>query len=151
LIAAAATGGAIIGFGARHNDWAGPFATLGYQVMRGMGVADAPRLIPTAAGLAAHTSWMVLWGIAFAALSYRKTPAITVLFALFVGLGASLLARSLVPAALGAVKFAAMLARSFRDNVLTLWRPTVGVGTVRFHLCPITCWLGLTAQEALTP
>lgn len=108
LIAAAATGGAIVGFGARHNDWSGPFATLGYQVMQGMGVADAPRLIPTAAGLAAHTSWMVLWGIAFAALSYRKTPAITVLFALLVGLGASFLARSLVPAALGAVKFASM-------------------------------------------
>ena len=73
-----------------------------------MGVADAPRLIPTAAGLAAHTSWMVLWGIAFAALSYRKTPAVTVLFALLVGLGASFIARSMVPAALGAVKFASM-------------------------------------------
>ena len=108
LIAAAATGGAIIGFGARHNDWTGPFATLGYQVMQGMGVVDAPRLIPTAAGLAAHTSWMVLWGIVFAALSHKKTPAVTVLFALLVGLGASLLARSTVPAALGAVKFAAM-------------------------------------------
>jgi hypothetical protein len=107
LIAAAATGGAIIGFGARHNDWAGPFARLGYQVMEGMGVADAPRLISTAAGLAAHTSWMVLWGIAFAALSHRKTPAVAVLFAVLVGLGASLLARSIVPAALGAVKFAA--------------------------------------------
>ena len=81
---------------------------LGYQVMQEMGVADPPRLIPTAAGLAAHTSWMVLWGIAFAALAYRKTPAVAVLFALLVGLGALVLARSIVPSALGAVEFAAM-------------------------------------------
>jgi hypothetical protein len=108
LIAASATGGAIIGFGARHNDWSGPFATLGYQVIQGIGVADAPRLVPTVAGLVAHTSWMVLWGIAFVALSSRKTPPVTVLLAVLVGLGASLLARSIFPAALGAVKFAAM-------------------------------------------
>lgn len=106
LIAAAATGGAIIGFGVRHNDWAGPFATLGSQVLRGFGVAGVPRFIPTVAGLVAHASWMVVWGIAFATVSHRKTPAMTLLFALLVGVGAMMLARSMVPSAMGATSFA---------------------------------------------
>ena len=85
VIAAAATGGAIIGFGVRHNDWSGPFATLGYQVMRGAGVATAPRVLHATAGIVAHVAWMVIWGIAFAAVSYRKTPAVSMVFALLVG------------------------------------------------------------------
>ncbi len=108
MIAAAATGGAIIGFGARHNDWSGPFATLGEQVMQGAGVAAAPRFLPTTAGIVAHVAWMVIWGIVFATVSDRKTPAMSLVFALLVGIGATLLAGSIVPAALGAVKFATM-------------------------------------------
>ena len=108
LIAAAATGGAIIGFGVRHDDWSGPFATLGNHVLQGFGVAGAPRLIPVVAGLAAHVSWMVIWGIAFATISHRKTPAEAVLFAILVGVGATVLARSMVPAAMGATSFAMM-------------------------------------------
>jgi len=108
VIAAAATGGAIIGFGARHNDWSGPFATLGEQVMQGAGVAAAPRFLPTTAGIVAHVAWMVIWGIVFATVSDRKTPAMSLVFALLVGIGATLLAGSIVPAALGAVKFATM-------------------------------------------
>jgi hypothetical protein len=108
VIAAAATGGAIIGFGARHNDWSGPFATLGEQVMQGAGVAAAPRFLPTTAGIVAHVAWMVIWGIVFATVSDRKTPAMSLAFALLVGIGATLLAGSIVPAALGAVKFATM-------------------------------------------
>ena len=108
MIAAAATGGAIIGFGIRHNDWASPFATLGYQVLQGIGVATAPRLLTTIAGLVAHVSWMVLWGIAFATASHRKTPVVVAVFALVVGICAALFARFLVPTALGAVRFAMM-------------------------------------------
>lgn len=106
LIAAAATGGAIIGFAVRHNDWSSPFATLGNRVLQGFGVAGAPRLIPTVAGLAAHVSWMVIWGIAFSTLSHRKTPAVAVLLALLVGVGATTLARSMIPTAMGATAFA---------------------------------------------
>lgn len=106
LIAAAATGGAIIGFAVRHNDWLGPFATLGSQVLQGFSVADAPRIVSTLAGLTAHVSWMVVWGIAFATMSHRKTSSVAVLFALVVGIGATMLARSMVPTALGATTFA---------------------------------------------
>lgn len=59
-------------------------------------------------GIVAHLSWMVLWGITFAALAHRKTPAISAAFAVLVGIGAALVAWTLIPAALGAVKFAAM-------------------------------------------
>lgn len=59
-------------------------------------------------GVAAHLSWMVLWGITFAALAHRRTPAISAAFAVLVGLGATLVASTLIPAALGAMKYAAM-------------------------------------------
>jgi hypothetical protein len=108
LIAAAATGGAIIGFGIRHTDWAGPFATLGLELLHGFGVAGAPRSVTIIAGLVAHVAWMVVWGIAFATASHRKTPAMAVVFALLVGLSAAVFARFLIPSALGAVSFASM-------------------------------------------
>ena len=108
LIAAAATSGAIIGFALRHNDWAGPFARLGSRVLQGFGVVGAPRFIPVAAGLAAHLSWMVVWGIVFATMSHRKTPAVSVVVALCVGVAAMMLARSIVPMAMGAATFAAL-------------------------------------------
>jgi hypothetical protein len=108
LVAAAATAGAIIGFGIRHGDWSGPFASLGFQVLYGFGVTDPPRFLNSAAGVAAHVAWMVLWGIAFSAMSHKATPARAVLVAIVVGTAAALIARSLLPAAMGAVKFAAM-------------------------------------------
>ena len=49
---------------------------------------------------------MVIWGIAFVTMSHKKTPAMAVLFALLVGVGATMLARSMVPTAMGATTFA---------------------------------------------
>ena len=81
---------------------------LGNHVLQGFGVAGTPRFIPIVAGLAAHVSWMIIWGIAFATMSYRKTPSMAVLFALLIGVGATMLARTMVPAAMGATRFAMM-------------------------------------------
>ena len=108
LVSAAATAGAIIGFGLRHGDWSGPFVSLGTQVIRGFGVSGAPMFLPSAAGAAAHIGWMVLWGIAFAAIANKRTPAITVSMALLIGAAAALIARFLIPAAMGAVRFAGL-------------------------------------------
>ena len=108
LVAAAATAGAIIGFGIRHGDWVGPFTSLGTQVTQGLGVTGLPRSLATVAGLVAHASWMVIWGITFAALSHQKTPVVSAIIAALVGVVAALAAASLVPAALGAVRFAMM-------------------------------------------
>lgn len=104
-MASAATAGAIIGFGIRHNDWLGPFASFGEQIIAGFGVTDPPRLLVVATGLAAHLSWMVIWGIAFAALAHQKTPPMAALFAVAVAIGAALIARFMAPAAMGAVRF----------------------------------------------
>lgn len=76
--------------------------------MQGFGVTDLPRFLPSLAGLAAHVSWMVIWGITFAALSHQKTPAVSAVIAVLVGAGAALTAGFLVPAAMGAVTFAFM-------------------------------------------
>ena len=108
LVAAAATAGAIIGFGIRHNDWLGPFASLGAEITSRFGVTDPPRILASTAGVTAHLSWMVLWGLAFAALAHRKTTSLSALFAVVVPIGAALAARYLVPAAMGAVTFATM-------------------------------------------
>jgi len=108
LVSAAATAGAIVGFGIRHGDWSGPFVSLGTQVMRGFGVTDPSGFMRSAAGIAAHVGWMVLWGIAFAALANKRTFARTALVALLIGAGAALIARFLIPAAMGAVRFAGL-------------------------------------------
>ena len=75
---------------------------------------------------------MVIWGIAFATVSYRKTPAMSMVFALLVGIGATILAGSIVPAALGAVKFAMM-------------------PSVQAALCVALMMAGLVAGRALAP
>lgn len=50
---------------------------------------------------------MVVWGIGFGLLAYRRTPATATLLALAIGVVASLSAQ-IIPPALGAVKFAAL-------------------------------------------
>lgn len=71
---------------------------------------------------------MVIWGMAFAALSYRRNTPLSALFAVVVSLGAALTAWYLVPAALGAVKFATMPAA---QAVLYLALMTAGFLTGR--------------------
>jgi hypothetical protein len=100
--------------------------------MQGLGLAAAPRFLSSAAGAAAHVSWMVIWGIAFAALAQGKTAATAVLVAALVGMGAMLAALTLVPAAMGAVTFAAMPA-------------------IQAALCVALMSAGLVTGRALSP
>ena len=128
LVSAAATAGAITGFGVRHNDWLGAFRSLGAQVMASLGVVDPPTFISPVTGVATHVAWMVFWGVAFAALAHRRAPAITVLLAMVIGLVAALAARSMIPAAMGAVSFAALPAA---QAVLCVALMTAGLWTGR--------------------
>ena len=96
--------------------------------MQGFGVADPPTLISPVTGVLAHVAWMVLWGITFAALAHRRAPVVTVLLAMVVGLVASLAARSMVPAAMGAVNFAPLPAS---QAVLCVALMTAGMWTGR--------------------
>jgi len=108
LVSAAATAGAITGFGIRHHDLAGPFVSLGTWVMQGFGVAAPASFLPSAAGVAAHVAWMIIWGITFAALSHERRLGAVVVLAALTGAAAALAARSFIPAAFGAVNFAAL-------------------------------------------
>ena len=107
-MAAAATAGAITGFGLRHSDWSGPFFSLGLQVLQGLGLTDLPRLIPSLTGIAAHVAWMLVWGMGFGILAHRRTPAASFFLAVGVGMVAAVTARAVIPAALGAVSFASL-------------------------------------------
>ena len=65
-------------------------------------------LVPSATGVAAHVAWMIVWGITFAALAHERRLGAAVALAAITGVAAALAARSLVPAAFGAVNFAAL-------------------------------------------
>jgi hypothetical protein len=108
LVSAAATAGAIVGFGIRHDDWSAAFVSLGSQVMQGFGLGNLPTFMSAATGVAAHAAWMILWGVVFAALSHRKSLGTATIVAIAVGATAALSARLVIPAALGAIRFAAL-------------------------------------------
>ena len=128
LVAAAATAGAITGFGIRHHDWGGPFVSLGTRLMQGFGVLSPSGFVPSAAGVVVHVGWMVLWGILFAALAHRKGRGATVLVAVLIGVAAALTARSFMPGALGAVSFAPLSGIQWALCVVLM---TAGLGTGR--------------------
>jgi len=76
--------------------------------MQGFGLGSLPDSLASAAGIAVHAAWMVLWGIVFAAISHRKSLAVATALAIAVGVAAALTARLVIPAALGAIRFAAL-------------------------------------------
>lgn len=104
LVSAAATAGAVIGFGVRNGDWSGPFAGLAYDVLSSLG-AEPPFPFPVAAGLLAHAAWMIVWGIVHSMLSARRTIGTSIVLAVVVSVVAAWLAADLIPAAFGAVRF----------------------------------------------
>ena len=107
LIAAAATAGAVIGFGVRHGDWSAPFANLGFEVLSslGLGVPAGLRLVT---GFLTHAAWMIVWGIVFAMLSTKRTAGTAIVLAIVVSVLAAVLARSVLPSSFGAVRFASL-------------------------------------------
>ena len=127
-MSAAATAGAITGFGMRHHDLSGPFVSLGTWVMQGFGVSAGPAFLPSAAGVAAHVVWMLFWGITFAALAHERRAGPTVALAILTGVAAALAAQSLLPTAFGAVTFAAL---SGTQVILCVLLMTLGLVTGR--------------------
>jgi hypothetical protein len=71
---------------------------------------------------------MVVWGIAFAALSHERRLRTALALAAFTGVAAALVARSLVPAAFGAVNVAALSGTQVAMCVLLM---TLGLVTGR--------------------
>lgn len=104
LVSAAATAGAVIGFGIRNGDWSGPFAGLANEVLSSLG-AESLFPFPVAVGLLAHAAWMIVWGIVHSMLSARRTIGTSIVLAVVVSVVAAWLAADLIPAAFGAVRF----------------------------------------------
>jgi hypothetical protein len=105
LVSAAATAGAVIGFGIRNGDWSGPFVSLAHEVMSSFGM-EPPFRIPVIVGLLSHVAWMVVWGLVHAMLSARRTLGTSIVLSVVVSVAAAWLAAALIPAAFGAVRFA---------------------------------------------
>jgi hypothetical protein len=132
LIGAAATAGALVGLGLRHDG-----ATLPFE-MGGRSLVNAWRLAPPTDGVAivlgvvSHLMWMTLWGICFSIAASRlrglALSAGALLFALFLGA----LASTVVPGALGAVAFAGLTAAQTAFLLALLAGAFIaGVGMVR--------------------
>ena len=107
LVSAFATAGAVIGFGVRNGDWSGPFSSLGYEVLTRLGF-EPPFMLPVAIGVVAHVAWMIAWGLVYAIVTTRRTAGTAIVLAIVVSVSAAMLARNLVPAAFGAVRFASL-------------------------------------------
>ncbi len=106
LLSAAATAGALAGFGMRHGDPSGPFAMLGDRVLASLGAMGPGATTAMVAGVAAHAAWMIAWGLCFATLAHRRPFVTTVTIAALLALLSLLFARSWVPSAMGAVGLA---------------------------------------------
>jgi len=108
LIGGAATAGALIGLGFRHDAATLPFELGGRALLASWRVAAPAAGVVLALGVLAHLLWMALWGLCFsvAATRLRGTTlaAAALLFVLFLGA----LSSTIVPGALGAVAFAAL-------------------------------------------
>lgn len=107
LIAAAATAGAVIGFGVRNGNWSLPFVDLAYDVLTSLGV-EPPVPFPVIPGLLAHAAWMIVWGVLHALLTAHRTAGTAIVIGIVVSVVAAVLANNLIPAAFGAVRFTPM-------------------------------------------
>ncbi len=136
VIGAAATAGALVGLGLRHDAAALPFDLAGRALLASLRLATQSEPFAVTLGAVAHLVWMALWGVCFSAFATSlrglALPAGALLFVLFLGA----LAGTVVPGALGAAAFAslssaqtafllALLAGAFIAGVVVV-RPRIG-------------------------
>jgi len=119
MVTWAATSGALVGFGLRYGDAAGPFARFGAGMLAAAGVPRPSSALAVVVGLAGHVVWMSAWSVGYAAIatSLRAIPAFVV--ALLLSLAAMVISGWWLPAALGAVR-SAMLAPMQLALILTV-------------------------------
>lgn len=110
LIGGAATAGALVGLGMRHDLATLPFASGGRALFDAWRLAAPTVGVAIGVGLAAHLMWSALWGICFSLVALRlrglALPAGALLFVLLLGA----LSSTAVPGALGAAAFAPLTA-----------------------------------------
>jgi hypothetical protein len=98
FVAAAATGGAMLGFGlARGAAWR-PINTVAHLVLGYRAeITDGFDLVVTPVGILVHVGSLALWGVLFALLAARLRGAVLVVAALLFAAGAFLLDHRLLP------------------------------------------------------
>lgn len=98
----AATAGAVIGLGYRHQYATPPFAILGRAVALRLGIPLTAEPVAVVAGAVTHVTLLLLWGICFVLFAGRLRGmallAAAVVFAAFVGA----LSSTVLPGVMGA-------------------------------------------------
>ncbi|MGQ0765765.1 MAG: hypothetical protein ACT4OZ_08880 [Gemmatimonadota bacterium] len=108
LLAAAATAGALVGLGLRHEAALQPFLNAGRAFL-----STSSGLVPLAwlaliGGLMLHFAWMTAWGIAFTILSWRSSGRRKAITAVVLVTLLGLLVTMRTPSLLGVVGSAAL-------------------------------------------
>lgn len=108
LLAAAATAGALVGLGLRHDAALQPFLAAGRAFL-----STSSGLVPLAwlailGGLLLHVVWMTAWGLAFTLLSWKRSGRRKAIMAVGLVTLLGLLMTMRMPSALGVVGSAAL-------------------------------------------
>lgn len=107
-VAGAATAGALVGFGARHDAALQPFLFQGRALLSMIAALSAPPPVYIGVGVVVHLMWMTLWSVCFSVVAVRlRGIPLAVAAALFVVLLWAL-ASTVLPEALGAAAKASM-------------------------------------------
>ena len=126
-LAGAATAGALVGLGVRHDLAISPFVTAGRSFFWKVGAHLPSPLLALSTGVLVHFMWMILWGICFSALAtHLRGFALLIAGTLFVVFIAAL-ASTIVPGALGAAEMTSLNAAQTLF-VLTLLGGSLVVG-----------------------
>lgn len=139
VIGAAATAGALVGLGLRHDAATLPFEMAGRALLGAWRLATDSTGFAVLLGAIAHLLWISLWGVCFTlvATSLRglALSAGALLFALLLGA----LAGTVVPGALGAAAFASLSSAQTAFFLALLAGAFIaGVGVVRPRIGHVT-------------
>lgn len=102
LVAAAATGGAVVGLGLRRGGGLTPFALYGRSLFAALtGVLPQP-VLAIVVGVGLHVLWMTVWGVCFTVVATPLRGARIAGAAILVSLLVGVVAIRVYPPALGA-------------------------------------------------
>ena len=107
LVTGAATAGAIVGFGIGQGAPLGAFLRFGTALLGPL----ATRMLSEAAvlaGVVGHLAWMAVWGAGLFLVTRRYRPSVVLAVAVLMVTLVTWSSRTLLPAALGAVRYASL-------------------------------------------
>ena len=106
LLCAAATSGALVGLGLRHDTAFAPFESGGRALLATWHLSISAAAVAIGTGAAAHTIWMVLWGVCFSVAAARLRGLALASAAIVFVVLLHAVAVTFLPGALGASAYA---------------------------------------------